>query len=181
MITLTIYDPLTGKIIQVLETNDPEQFDVNVKNGYSTLLGEYPPDKYYVKSGTPKVMPPAPGAWAQFDYATGEWFDPRTEDDHAAELQQWRNTAKLTKLQFLQGTMMVGLLTPSEAIQATTAVPDRFQPIIDALPPMMRDFAILNWGAATEVDRMDPFIMAIAQAANISDELLDLLFGYQAS
>lgn len=56
-------------------------------------------------------------------------------------------------------------------------IPQSFAPVVVSLSPMQRDYACVHWGAARLIERMDPFIGAVAQAAGLSDATLDELFG----
>ena len=177
---VTIYDLATGAVRKVLDVPPQEvalNFDPAIEAVYA---GEVDPAATYFLDGQPVAMPPRPGSWAVFDYGAGEWTDPRTPEDFAAALAQARAGASLSKIDFIMGCMAFGLLTPPEAIAAARGeIPQSFAPVVESLSPMQRDYACVHWGAARLIERMDPFIAAFAQAASVSDETLDLLFGVE--
>lgn len=107
----------------------------------------------------------------------GEWVDPRTPQELDDEMQMLRAVTSLTKAQFIEGCMSVGILTPEEAIMAANSIPPSFEPIIAALPPYEQTIARIQWPTVTIIDRMNPLILAIAAGAGISEETLDALFG----
>ena len=134
------------------------------------------PASYYVSGLELVPLPEKPGPWAVWD--GDEWVDPRTTADLEAELQVKRDSAGLTKSNFLLACMGTGILTPAESATAARGiVPDSFQSTVDALDPMTRDYLAVIWPAVTHIGRMDPFLLAIATIQGISDETLDALFG----
>lgn len=175
---VTIYDQATGAVRRVLDVPPQEvalNFDPDTEAVY---VGGVVPEATYFSEGQPVAMPPRPGPWAVLDYGAGEWVDPRTPEDFAAALSQARAAASLSKIDFIMGCMSLGLLTPPEAIAAARGeIPQSFAPVVESLSPMQRDYACVHWGAARLIERMDPFIGAVAQAASVSDETLDELFG----
>lgn len=52
-------------------------------------------DTHYFDSEGFVEYPPKPGHWAAFDFATNQWFDPRTPDFFADELAQMKRIANL--------------------------------------------------------------------------------------
>lgn len=95
-----------------------------------------------------------------------------------AAIQAARASASLTKPEFILACMSVGILTPEEATQAAHGnIPEPFQQVVDNLPPYEQ--AILNvvWPTATQIDRLDPLILALADGLGIGDHTLDALFG----
>lgn len=171
----TLFDATTGLIIQTGWGEPPE------REGTGWIAGRADDATQFVgMDGALRVLPPRPGPWAAFDRASGEWTDPRTPEDLAAALAQARAGASLSKIDFIMGCMSLGLLTPPEAIAAARGeIPQSFAPVVESLSPMQRDYACVHWGAARLIERMDPFIGAVAQAASVSDETLDLLFGVE--
>lgn len=134
------------------------------------------PAAYYVSGFELVPLPEKPGPWAVWNGV--EWIDPRTPADLEAELQVKRDSAGLTKSNFLLACMETGILTPAESATAAQGiVPDSFQSAVNALDPMTRDYLAVIWPTVTRIERMDPFILAIATIQGISDETLDALFG----
>lgn len=95
-----------------------------------------------------------------------------------AALQAAREAASLTKPEFIVGCMSVGLLTPAEAEEAAQGgVPAPFQQAVDALPPYEQTLIRVIWPTATQIDRLDPLILALADGLGVSEHTLDALFG----
>jgi len=177
---ISIYDE-SGTITRHAEGPDPELLAMNVGDGEGWVPGHYDPDAYYIDAeGEPQPLPPKPGPWAQWDGA--EWIDPRNPADLEAELQALRDAAWLNKTQFLLACMESGLLDPAGTAMAGRGdIPPQFQDAYDALDPMMKDYLDVIWPTATRIERMDPFIQAIAAERGLSDELVDQLFGIETS
>lgn len=87
MIALTVYDASTGEIRRVVRGPQIEELSDMIGPDEAVLPGEIDGAEVYIVDGQPVSYPPKPGHWAVFDYATGEWTDPRTEADLVAQLQ----------------------------------------------------------------------------------------------
>ena len=86
-----------------------------------------------------------------------------------------RMTARLSKYDFLKNCRDAGIMTSEDAIEAAKGnIPPSFH---DAVPENDRDDVELKWASLVYVDRMHPFILAVAQELDISDEMLDMIFG----
>ena len=167
---VTIYEQATGAVRRVLDV-PPQEVALNFDPDTEAVhVGGVDPAATYFLDGQPVALPPPPGPWAVFDYGAGEWVDPRTPEDFAAALAQARAVASLSKIDFIMGCMSLGLLTPPEAIAAARGeIPESFAPVVESLSPMQRDYACVHWGAARLIERMDPFVVAVAQAASVSE------------
>lgn len=126
----------------------------------------------------PEVAPGqvADGALVDRDGAPAwEWtIRPMT----AAELQDARAGASLTKTEFLLRAAAAGLLSQADAkLAAQGELPAAFAAVIAAMPQADRDRAEIIWPAATRIERLDPLIGAVAAGMSISEETLDALFG----
>lgn len=172
----TIYDAATGVIRAVINSPYPSVIGLNVREGEAVIEGEYDAARVYIRDDTPREYPPRPGEWAV--WTGSEWTDPRTADDHEAERQARRHSSFLTKSEFLQACMSVGLLTPAEAAAAARGdVPESYGPALATMSAEQRDRVAVIWPAVTRIERMDPLILAVAAGAGISDETLDAMFG----
>lgn len=172
----TIYDQTTGVITNILQAPDVETVQLNLPPGGAYLVeGAYDPETHYISNGIAQPYPPRPSSNHQ--WTGSEWVDPRSQAEKDQALDAIRGGASLTKLAFCMRCMEVGLLTPAEAIAAAKGeIPASFQPMVEAMTPMERDFAAIHWAGATRVDRLDPFILNIATQANISPQMLDQIF-----
>ena len=122
-------------------------------------------------------LPARPSPAMRYDVEAGAWFDPRTPDDLTAELDARRAAAALTKNEFLQACMSVGLLTPKEAaVAARGNIPESFASAVAGMGAEMQDRVSVAWPASTRVERMDPLILAVAAARSIAPETLDEIF-----
>lgn len=124
-----------------------------------------------------KIFPDDPGN--RFRKAVSKWeseggviapFDTRTN---------WRETAELSKRDFLLAVSAAKILPPDEAIAAARGDwPDTFQAAISSLPEADQTAAKIEWAATTSVSRNHSIIALLATAADLSDEQVDALFGY---
>lgn len=181
MIRIAIFDPATGAIRSVMTFSHRNVEDalLNIPDGaLAAEVGEdvMPATHYIGPEDAPVKYPPKPAEWSVWDGA--QWIDPRTPADLAEALDEKRVASSVTKIAFITGCMEIGILTPPEAIAASRGeIPDSFAPIVAAMSPMERDYACIHWGAARQIDRLDPFILAVAATAGVSDATLDALFG----
>lgn len=135
-------------------------------------------DTFRVVDGSLVRLPPKPAPFMTFDTETGAWVDPRTDADRASEHEARRSAASMTKGEFLQACIGIGMLTPKEAsIAARGDIPEPFHAAIAALSPEQRDMVPVVWPATTRVCRMDPLLLAVAEAHGFTDDTLDALFG----
>lgn len=89
MTDATYYDLDSGEIILSLSTTEEDPgpfFDLNCPEGAAWVLGSYGPDEWHVIDGTVTKRPRRPGPWAV--WRDGEWIDPRTPDDFAADAEK---------------------------------------------------------------------------------------------
>lgn len=134
------------------------------------------PASYYVSGLELVPLPEKPGPWAVWNGT--EWIDPRTPADLEAELHTIRSSTSLTKVEFLVSCMSCGLLTPIEAAEAAQGlIPAPFAVAINSMSPEERDTLSVVWPSVTRIERLDPFILLIANSAGISPETLDMVFG----
>ncbi|TRW94926.1 hypothetical protein FNJ84_17695 [Paracoccus sp. M683] len=167
-----------GSCAAVLDVPDRETAELNCEPGQTVFEGELDQLTEYLRDGVVRTYPPRPGQWAAFDLATEAWFDPRTTADLEAELQARRDGASLSKSAFLVSCMSCGLLSPAEASEAAQGlIPASFAPAVAGLNPEQRDTLAVIWPSVTQIDRTDPFILALASSLGISDETLDMVFG----
>ena len=55
----TTYDPLTGRIIQIVSISHDDLFDANLA-GHTYIQGSYSSDRYYINNGQPVELPQQP-------------------------------------------------------------------------------------------------------------------------
>lgn len=107
---------------------------------------------------------------------------PELQDHDAPSLEFLRARANLPKFEFLRQCVLAGLLTEADALSAARGdIPAAFAPVIASWSEAERFEAELRWASLSQVDRMHPLIIAVADQAGITAEQLDLLFGISAS
>lgn len=95
-------------------------------------------------------------------------------------LTQWRAMASLSRAEFCIALKRAGVLSAQEAKQAAKGDwPATFASALAGFPDA--DEAEIIWAAITTVDRMHPMLLALQAFANLSDEFVDGLFGWEAS
>jgi len=111
-----------------------------------------------------------------------DWSQMTTPESRAeAALQEWRESASLTRTKFCLSAKRAGLLTPDDALLASKGGwPRAFANALDALPVNIDLVdAQITWAATTQVSRMDPVLTAVAEANQITPEQVDAIFGWQ--
>ena len=90
--TYSIYDTATGRIVRRIECGAAE-IDAQLGAGEAHVDGDHDDAAFYVAGGVVVAYPARPGPWAAFDFATGQWFDPRTPEQVAGDLAAARRAA----------------------------------------------------------------------------------------
>ena len=135
-------------------------------------------DTFRVVDGRLVRLPPKPAPFMTFDAEAGAWVDPRTDADRASELEARRSAASMTKGEFLQACIANMMLNPKEAsIAARGDIPEPFQAAVAFMTPEQQDDLLVIWPVTTRVCRMDPLLLAVAEARGFTDDTLDALFG----
>ncbi|ABN75742.1 hypothetical protein Rsph17029_0629 [Rhodobacter sphaeroides ATCC 17029] len=66
------------------------------------------PSSHYMRGEEPVAYPPRPGPWAEFDYAAGVWFDPRTPEQVAADDLAAHRATIPREVSVMQAMIVVG-------------------------------------------------------------------------
>lgn len=102
----------------------------------------------------------------------------RREDADALALAQAREGAVLSKSAFLIACKAAGLLSAEDAKLASKGdLPTAYAAAIAEWPQEMVDDLEIMWPSITEIERMHPLILAVAEAMSIPAAMLDALFG----
>lgn len=102
------------------------------------------------------------------------------EQAAAARLADWRATRALTRLDFCLALRGAGILNDADALSAAAGeVPAAFAAVVAAMPAAQQLEARMRWSAAATIDRLNPFIAAVAAGSGLTDAQLDALFGWQ--
>jgi hypothetical protein len=89
---ISIYEKSNGKIVKIVSCVDSDivyQYNLSTQN---YIQGSYYNDEYYIDSGNPVLIPPAPNEYCVFNFDTKQWVDPRTNDSQWEVVKQQRNT-----------------------------------------------------------------------------------------
>ncbi|MTH61212.1 hypothetical protein [Paracoccus litorisediminis] len=170
----TVFSLSTGAYIKTLHVPDLHSVEINTGMGEVALDGDYP-ETSYLRGDEIKVAPEPPSPAHVFDYDEEVWVDPRSLEDI---LQALRSGVVLSRVNFLMACVRVGVLSQSEAlIGAKGELPPSIVNVISSLPSEEAFEIQLRWAALTEVDRLDPLILVLASAMQLSAETLDDIFG----
>ena len=169
----TLYSVTTGEIVQSGYGLPPD------RPGTAWIAGQFSDATHYIDAaGAPQELPPRPSRWHTFDRDSAAWQDRRSNADMAAKLAQARAAASRSKPEFLAAAMMSGFIDPAEAKAAANGdIPAPFLPAVAQMPAYERAMLEIVWPSCTRIERMEPFIVAIAQASGITEDTLDALFG----
>lgn len=169
----TLYRTATGEIVQ-------SGYGLPaVRPGLDWIAGQFSDATHYIDAaGAPQPLPPRPSRWHSFDRDSAAWQDRRSNADMAAKLAQARAATSRSKPEFLAAAMMSGFLDPAEAAAAANgAIPAPFLPAVAQMPAYDRAMLEIIWPSCTRIERMEPFILDIAERSGIAPETLDALFG----
>jgi hypothetical protein len=108
-----------------------------------------------------------------------------SDDGSAVEIDwdkaraNFRNTAKLSRSDFLNAAADAGMVTDEEAITASLGNwPASFNAILSSDPVEARKAKVL-WASTTDVSRSSDLLAAVvASDIPITDDMLDAMFGY---
>ena len=151
MTTWLYYDPDTGAALYTITGMAPEGAHIEVPAGFD-IAG------VRVVDGAPVRSDPDPGQ----------------------VLADLRAAATMTRSDFLLAAIGAGIIQPSDAGPAARGeIPPSLAPVFESLPEPVRIEAIVRWGAATMIERMNPILAALAQAMQINAAQLDAMFGIE--
>lgn len=130
---------------------------------------------------------PAPLDGAAFGALAGtpgtvDWQRLQTAEALAgSNLAAWRASATMSRTEFCLALVVAGILSSAEAIGAARGdIPASFEPVVAAIPEPAQTAVRIRWAAMTEVERLNPFVAMVAEAAAIPAATLDAIFGWQA-
>lgn len=170
----------TGEIVQTGTAPDWNAFNmISIPGATLQVAPDWVDDDKHYWTGTAFAeLPPKPGTWAVWDGSV--WFDPRNVTDLNEELERARHASRLTRIAFSERAMELGILDPTGAKQAARGIiPDSYLPLLEQLSAYELDSIEIRWAGASEISRMDPFILKVAELAGFPDTLVDELFGVE--
>lgn len=128
--------------------------------------------------------PVVPGKIAVLDSlpvqdVNGNWVLGWTLRDYtAAELADWRSKASMSRANFCIALKRMGILPALEAVSASKGEwPTTFSAALVGLP-VDADEAQIVWASASVISRNDPVLEAVAPAAGLTPEQVDVMFGW---
>lgn len=122
--------------------------------------------------------PPKPGNWATFDTATETWVDMRTPEMRLAELQLKREMSFLPKLEFILRVVAKEYISQAAGLQLLSGqIPDELIGLAELLTGLQTFELQAKLVAASQIDRLDPFIQLVAWYMGMVDSEVDELFG----
>lgn len=91
----------------------------------------------------------------------------------------WRETAVLTRIEFVLAAVGAGILAEEDAEGAARGEwPASFADALNTIPEAEQLAAKVTWAGLKEVPRSSSLLASIASAAAVTDEQLDTMFGY---
>lgn len=109
-----------------------------------------------------------------------DWTQMQTvEQIAAARLEDWRDTARSSRLHLCLGMAQAGLISAQSMVAAAQGqVPPEFLPAVEALPEAARLEVMARWAGAQDITRRNPFIAMVQVAAGLTEAQVDALFGW---
>lgn len=111
--------------------------------------------------------------------ANGNWVLGWTLRDYTAEeIAAWRSNATLSRAAFCIALKRMGVLPALEAVSASKGEwPTTFAAALVGLPVDSEEAQIV-WASASVIHRNDPVLQAVAPAAGLTPEQVDVMFGW---
>lgn len=111
--------------------------------------------------------------------ANGNWVLGWTLRDYTAEeIAAWRSNVTLSRAAFCIALKRMGILPAQEAVGASKGEwPTTFAAALVGLPVDSEEAQIV-WASASVVHRNDPVLQAVAPAAGLTPEQVDVMFGW---
>lgn len=174
----TLYDIMTGRYVRYVEGPDELNVNLNVRPGQMKIKGEYPRNSYLVGDEI-RLMPDAPpGDHWRFDIPSEQWVDPRSAEDRQEAIYAARAATQIDKAELLNRMLVDGRFSSEDfRIASRGDVPPALQPILDEMTETARLIAENKWRNDMVISRMNPVILLMAHAMNLTPEDMDALFG----
>lgn len=94
--TYTVYDPATGKILELLSISNPDMVHVILQDK-SYVVGHYDAASYYIDQGQPVALPaqPVDGLQYQFNWTNKTW---EIDQDHSIVVYRQQRNDRLAEV-----------------------------------------------------------------------------------
>lgn len=117
-----------------------------------------------------------------FDFISERWFDPRTPEEVVSEnaqiLRQKRSVAYLPKLEFILRVVSKGYISQAAGLQLLAGqIPEELIGLAEMLTGFQTFELQAKLVAASQIDRLDPFIQLVTWYMGMDDAQVDELFG----
>lgn len=141
--------------------------------GYWFTTGVIPPA---IRAGYPEDTIEVPLRPSDDHYwIDGAWL--LVERDTALDLAEWRASAVVTKIEFINRAADAGIITNADAmIAARGEWPGAMADFLLLLNEKQKREAVVEWGQSTVVERANAFIMAMGSWLSLTEEQIDALF-----
>ncbi len=83
---VSIYSTSTGQILRTF-TGLAHDLNLNIREGEACISGIHSPSQFYVVDAEAVDIPACPGEWAEWDWASLTWIDPRDAAWYAAQTE----------------------------------------------------------------------------------------------
>lgn len=94
-----------------------------------------------------------------------------------ARINEWRQTARLSRADFCVALKRAGILPAQEAVLAAKGEwPATFDAALSSFPDV--DEAKIIWAAVAVIERLHPMLLALQSFAGLTDAQVDALFGW---
>jgi hypothetical protein len=102
------------------------------------------------------------------------------EIENAQKRIEWRQTREISKLDLVLRMVSTGLISMQSAITAASGgIPSEFEQIVSSMPEEQQIEARIRWAGASMIPRLSPMILAVQNAAGLTNEQVDVLFGWE--
>lgn len=105
-------------------------------------------------------------------------YEPPEEPDEESLRAEWRETATLSRAKFCLALKREGILPEDEAVDAAKGNwPASFTSAMEGLDVDVVEAQII-WASVSTIYRNDPVLAAVAEAAGVTPEEVDAIFGW---
>ena len=126
------------------------------------------------------VAKPYPAEYPDKRFRQGwGWSGPEIVINWTKYRTEWRKTASLSRVDFVNAAAEAGLMTDPEAIDGARGIwPASFNGALNDMTAKEKREAKVAWAGGDTINRNHPLIALVGQFKGQTDEQLDALFGY---
>lgn len=196
VISYTIFDEQTGAIHDWGEMPE-DDLAANMVEGEAYIEGAFPADQYRIVGESAVELPVKPEPWLEFDFATGEWVEPRSQAEYDNALHYSRMQTEIPTGLAIHKLAEIGAYSMAEVANDEAGIPATIREFIDLpeFPQLEKDLMLAYFKTMPMLPRSmtrvfgpihpnDPgdgypaFIpwLATAKSITITPEQLDILW-----